>query len=373
MKLRVLFICLALLFSGWLLSSQVAHADESPVGDTLSNGSGNGADGGSGSDDGGGGDGSGNPGVGGGEVPAQTGSSVPRIMLTAFTTEPNVVKAGESFRIHFTVQNMSRTSRVNNIKITVSGGEGGGILPSSGSSSTYISTIRPEYSVSREMDFRTMTALEEGPHQLTLNIEYEDADFNQLQSQEAVSVIVEQETRADTGTIQVMPDYISVGQDASLSFSVNNMGKTKLFNARATIKEGQPITGQESFIGTIEPGASGTVDLMVSAHEANYDPVVVVISYESESGEVTSLEKSFDLTVEEFVEEPEEPWEEPWEEEPQPSLVSSTNLMVLGGLLLLALIVIILVVRRRRKRAKASLDDDMALLDGDPLVPADPK
>lgn len=358
MKLRVSLVCLAALICSWMFSGLLAHADSDPPASPDVNG----------------GAGSGSSGVSAPDVetPAQTGSSVPRIMLTAFSTEPGVVKAGEAFRVSFTVQNMSTSSRVNNIKVTVSGGDAGGILPASGSSSTYISTIRPEYSVSREMDFRTIAALEEGPHQLTLTIEYEDGSFNQLQSQETVSILVEQETRADTGSVQVLPDYVVVGQDASLTFSVNNLGKTQLFNARAAVKEDQAVTGQESFIGTIEPGASGAVDLLVHAEAENYEPVVVVVSYENANGEVTSLERTFELIVEQPMEES----EEFYPEEPMPEDVSAiwspSTLVIIGALVLLALLVIILVVRGRKRRARAALNDDMALLDGDPLVPTDP-
>lgn len=371
MKLRVLLVTLALLLTGWVLTPSVTHAVDLPTGDTIDNGPG-GSGGGDGGDDGV----SGSPGVGGipgVDVPSQTGSSVPRIMLTAFTTEPGTVPAGESFRVHFTVQNMSTTTRVSNIKITVSGGDSSGILPANGSSSTFIRSIRAEHSVSREMDFRTMASIEEGPHPLTLTIEYEDADFNQLQSTETVAIIVEQETRADTGAVQVLPDFVTVGQDASVSFPINNLGKTKLYNVRAALKEGQPITAGEAFVGTIEPGASGTADLLVFAETENFEPVVLLVTYENAAGVTTTIEKSFDLMVEPFV----EPEEEYFPEEPMPEegvgMMSPMTMAVIGGLVLLALIVIILAVRSRRKRAKAALDDDMALLGGEPLVPADPQ
>src|SRR5690554_5436915 len=91
----------------------------------------------------------------------QPGVSVPRIMLTEFVTEPGQVVAGEAVGVSFTLQNMSRSTRVNNLKVTLTADEAGAFLPVNGSSSTYISTIRAEHSVSRTMALRTLPSLEE--------------------------------------------------------------------------------------------------------------------------------------------------------------------------------------------------------------------
>lgn len=314
----------------------------------------------------------GQPGVPGGEPMPQTGKSVPRVMLTAFTTEPASIKAGEAFRVSFTLQNMSVNTRVNNLKVTASGGEDGAFLPLGGSSSTFIRTMGAEASVSRQMDFRSLPSVEARPYQMTLTVEYEDSDFNQLQSQETVSVVFEQESRADTSSFQVIPEFISSGQDASVSFSINNMGKTKLFNTRASVSEGQSITGGEVFVGSIEPGASGAVDMLVRAEDETTEPTTVMITWEDAAGTVTSVEKTFTLMVEpEMLAEEPFPDEEFYEPEPAADI---TGLLVIGGIVLLAIVVLAVAFRaRRRRRSKQTLDDDMALLDGDPLVPADPK
>ncbi len=382
--LRGVLPLMALLVSALLLLfSLTAHASpQAPFnmnrGDgTEIPGSGEGSPG-SGEGSPGSGDGSpgpiGQPGVPGGEAPLpQTGKSVPRVMLTAFTTEPATIRAGEAFRVSFTLRNMSANTRVNNLKVTVSGGEDGAFLPLGGSSSTFIRTMGAEASVSREMDFRSLPTVEARPYQMTLTVEYEDSDFNQLQSQETVSVVFEQESRADTSSFQVIPEFIMTGQDASVSFSVNNMGKTKLFNTRAWVSQGQSVTGQEVFVGNIEPGASGAVDMLVRAEQETTEPTTVTISWEDAAGTATTVEKSFALMVEPEMLPEEEPFPEEEFYEPEPA-IDMGGLMIIGGIILLSLVVLALTIRaRRRRRSKQTLDDDMALLDGDPLVPADPK
>lgn len=348
------------------LSAHAGNGSDGGGGDGI----GSAAPGDEGSDGSGGGGGDG----GGAELPP-AGISVPRVMLTEFISEPGEVVAGDAITVSFTLQNMSRSTRVNNLKVTLTSDDAGAFLPVNGSSSTYISTIRAEHSVSRTMTLRTLPSLEEKPYGLTLQIEYEDALANPYQSTEQVAIPVGQTVRADTSTPQVMPEQVMVGQQASVTFSINNLGRNKLFNARVTIPEGQAVAPQEVFVGTIEPGASGTVDLTVQAVAESFDPIAVQVSYEDAGGVESTLDRTLELAVApEMVPEDEEFGEE-WPVEEDPGMaggLSGTALMVIAGAILLALVLVLLLVgRARRRRRSREQDSDMALLDGDPLVPAD--
>lgn len=327
------------------------------------NGSAGPGDGGSGGTGGGGGsDG------GGSTTTGPAGVSVPRVMLTEFVTNPPVVMAGTTFEVMFTLQNMSARTRVDNLKVTISGE---GFLPVGGSSSTYISGIRAEHSISRSMAFQTLPTMEERPYEMTLTVEYEDTQFNAYQTQETVAVVVKQNVRADTTTPQVNPQAVMAGQETSVTFSVNNLGKNKLFNAKAAVKEGQPVTGGEVFIGNVEPGAAGQVEMVLTPMEELAEPVVVVISYEDANGTAATMEKEVQLAVMPMM--TEEEMYPPMEEEPMPEEqgLDPMTLGIIGGSLLLALIVLGLVIRsHRRRRRQKDLDSDMTFLD-DPLVPSD--
>lgn len=350
-----------------LVSPITAHAGNGSDGVVTEDGGGSGAEGGGGSGaEGGGGSGA--------EGPA--GISVPRVMLTEFISAPNEVVAGEAIAISFTLQNMSRTTRVNNLKVTLVSDEAGAFLPMNGSASTYISTIRAEGSVSREMTLRSMPTLEEKPYSLSLRIEYEDAQANAFESTEQVAIIVRQTVRADTSTAQVMPEAITAGQQSSVTFSINNLGKNKLFNARVTIPEGQGLAPQEVFVGTVEPGASGAVDMTVQALEETQGPINIQVSYEDANGVVTTMDKELALLVQpEMVPEEEFPMEEEFPIEEEAGLLGGIPAMTLavgaGVVILVLALLMILVGRNRRRRRIREKDSDMALLDGDPLVPTD--
>lgn len=347
-----------------LLAPLHAHAGNGTDGLVTEDGSGAGP----GSSDGDGGAGNGS------EGPA--GVSMPRVMLTEFVSAPNEVTAGEAVTVSFTLQNMSRTTRVNNLRVTLASDDAGAFLPVTGSASTYVSTIRAEGSVSREMTLRTMPGLEEKPYALTLRIEYEDAQANAFESTEQVAIVVRQTVRADTSTPQVMPEEVMAGQQASVTFSINNLGRNKLFNARVTVPEGQGLAPQEVFVGTVEPGASGAVDMTVQSLEETSGPVVVQVSYEDANGVVTTLDKELALAVQpEMLPEEEFPMEEEYPLEEEAGMLGGLPAGVVavgaGVVVLLLALVLLLVGRSRQRRRAREKDSDMALLDGDPLVPTD--
>lgn len=331
------------------------------MGDGVSNGGTGGTGGTGGGTDGG----SGGGGSGGGVA----GTSTPRVMLTEFTAQPGEVTAGDAVEVTFTLQNMSRTTRVNNLKVTLTAADAGAFLPMNGSSSMYISTIKAEGSVTRTMSFRTLPTLEARPYGLTLQVDYEDAQANSFSSQEQVSIPIRQTQRADTSTFQVMPESIMVGQQASVTFSINNLGKTKLYNARVKVAEGQGVAAAESFVGNIDAGASGAVDMTLQAAQESTSPIRVEVTYEDANGKVTNMERELTLFITPQVNpEPFPPVE------PEVPADSGLPMALLWGLaavaVLIVLTVVIVRVRRRRRRSQQQ-DSDMALLDGDPLVPTD--
>lgn len=359
MKTRGLLSVLAALLTTFTL---LTPAWAAPAPATLMQGDGPGGDGGTGGGTGGGG-------TGGGPGGGISGTSTPRVMLTSFVAEPAEVTAGDAVEVKFTLQNMSRTTRVNNLKVTLTAADAGAFLPINGSSSMYISTIKAEGSITRSMSFRTLPTLEARPYALTLQVDYEDSQANAFTSQEQVSIPIRQTQRADVSTFQVMPESIMVGQQASVTFSINNLGKTKLYNARVKVAEGQGVAAAESFIGTIDAGASGAVDMTLQADREAAAPIKLAVTYEDANGTVTTMDRELTLFVTPQVNPEPFPPMEP--EVPADGGVPMALILALVGLALLVLAIVVIVTVRRRRRRSQQQDSDIALLDGDPLVPAD--
>lgn len=327
--------------------------DGSSTGDG-SSGSGTGTGSGSGSGDG-----------GGSQGPA--GVSVPRVMVEGFTVEPPTVFAGQEFTVNFSLRNTSKTTAVQNMLVTVSSPDSA-FLPLGGSSSLFVSRIRAERVSGQTMTFRALPSLEAKPYPLTIALEYEDTQANAYQSSETLAIEVNQELRAAASTPQLLPTSLTVGQQGSLTFTVQNQGKAKLFNATATIAEGQGLAPGEAFVGNIDPGSSGAVDMTVTALEPTTGPVRVDVTYEDVAGESFTLAQEIAVDVVESA-----PQEEPGEEFPMEPEPMGTGLPVLplaiGAAILIAAVVTLLLVRaNRRKKARLEDEASLAAMSGDPLI-----
>ena len=306
----------------------------------------------------------GGAGGGGGGASVVPGVSTPRVILAGFTTDPAEVVAGQDFTVAFTLRNTSTRTRVQNMKVTLSSDDSA-FLPASGSSSLFISRIRADQLETASMAFHSLPSLEEKPYRLTLTIDYEDAAANPFTSIETVSIQVRQNIRADASVPQLMPSQLTLGQDASLTFSIFNQGKTKLYNAKAAIKDGQAITSPEVFVGTIDPGASGAVDMIVNAAEEAVGPVTISVSFEDVNGNVTTMDKTAEVAVMAPMPIEEPPLGEQPGQEAGPSLLIP---LIAATLLGLVVIVALAVRRRRRRRVEREDLESLSELGEDPLI-----
>ncbi|OQA18171.1 MAG: hypothetical protein BWY61_02070 [Firmicutes bacterium ADurb.Bin354] len=129
---------------------------------------------------------------------------------------------------------------------------------------------------------------------------YEDSKHNPYTAQSNVSIPVKQEARVDSGDAEITPENVEVGQSVNVMFPVYNKGKTILYNVQVEFVS-ESFTGGSTFLGKLDPGATGNVDAMLDAVAATEDEGIVkaVISYEDEAGNVTEVEKELNIFVSE--------------------------------------------------------------------------
>ena len=160
--------------------------------------------------------------------------------------------------------------------------------------------IAPGASKDLVIEMSAKSDLAQKPYVLDVNMKYDAKDAVDLTDTASVSIPILQEQRCETGDAEVMPSDITVGGQTNIMFDVYNTGKTTLYNVWVKF-EGDSITGGDSFLGTIASGATGSVDAMVTGAAATMDDgkIKAMISYENESGVVTTIEKELELFVSE--------------------------------------------------------------------------
>ena len=302
--------------------------------------------------------------------------STPRLIVSGFTTNPETIKAGDTFTLTLHITNTSKATSVNNLtfdlQAPVTGkdetSEGAAFLPTSGSSVVFVDSIAAGASKDISIDLESRADLSQKPYVLTVNMEYEDANCNPYTADASVSIPIKQEAKFDVGTIDVMPSSISIGSESNIMFNINNTGKTTLYNVSVSF-ESPSITGGNTFIGNIEIGATGSVDAMLTGNEVTADDgkVKAIISYEDESGNVSTQEKEFELFVtEEAVDDMLNMNDIMGEEFTEGETGSSGNKGLIIGIVVvaIALVVVVVLVILKKKKKKDS-DDFFDLDEGD--------
>jgi len=296
-------------------------------------------------------------------VSADGKASTPRVIVTGFSTNPEQVHAGETFTLTLHMQNTSKATAVKNMVFDIQAASestdttyvAAAFLPTAGSSTVFVDKIAAGASKDISMEMEARSDLAQKPYVVNVKMNYEDESVNAYENTASVSIPVRQEARVDTSSIEVMPESIEVGSEANVMFSVYNIGKTKLYNTSVKFVA-DSVSGGDTYLGNIEPGATANVDAYLSGAAPTMDEgiVKIVITFEDEAGEATTIEKEMNL----FVTEPFIPDDMGMGDMMDPGMEEQGGFKLWYVLVPLAVIavaaaVVIIVLKKKKKKAHA--------------------
>ena len=221
------------------------------------------------------------------------------------------------------------------------------------------------------MEFTARADLNQQPYVINVSAKYEDSSNKSYEATSNVSVPVNQEARVEVSDFEVLPDYIMVGETSNIMFDVYNMGKTTLFNVQVAFDENY-LSGTK-FVGKVESGGTGAVDMDVTGVTPCYDGYVTVyVTYEDDAGNATVIEKQVPITIDEAVYEeyPEDygMYEDMGEMEGE---TTGPNIGLIIGIIVAIIVAVIVVIRiikknkakkEARKRELEEMEKDDTLL-----------
>lgn len=288
--------------------------------------------------------------------------STPRLIVTGFETDPEEVYAGNTFTLTLHILNTSRKTSVMNVEIDLVAAVEGkeqdttyyAFLPVSGSSTVFVDSLAPGGMTDISIEMAARADLAQKPYVLEVKMKYEDSDANPFEGAANVSIPVKQEMKFETSTPEIMPSSIDVGSESNVMFSIYNTGKTKLYNIQVKF-QADSITGGDAFVGNLESGATGNVDVMLTGAQETVDEgkVDVIISYEDETSKVYTRKEEIELFVtqpimeEEFGEEDMEGMDGEEETGMNPWITRG----IVGGVILLGGIASWVTIRKKKKKA----------------------
>lgn len=310
-------------------------------------------------------------GVYNGDITASGGNesdnkSVPRVIVTGFSTDPGTVNAGNNFKLTVHVKNTSTTTDVCNMLFdmqapsagTDAAAEAPAFLPASGSSSIYLDRIPAGGTKDISIDLNARADLVQKPYSIAMSMKYEDGNAAQYEGQSSLAIPVQQAARFEFSDIELSPESIQVGEEANLTCSIYNTGRVKLYNVKVKFS-GDGISGKDVFVGNVESGATGTVDGMLTGESEvpAGTKCKMTVSYEDESGKVSTAEKEFEMEVTPAADQGAEMtgMEAQGQQKSFPVIP-----VVIAVVVLAAVVVAVMLVRRKKRKQALLIEEDLA-------------
>ena len=303
---------------------------------------------------------------GGGGGEASGNGSVPRVIVTGFTTNPADVKAGSDFTLTLHLKNTSKSSRVGNMMFELEAPTAGSdeqttapaFLPSSGSNSIYLDGIAANGTADISIDLNAKADLVQKPYSINVSMKYEDANASQIEASSSISIPVKQDARFEFSEFEITPESIAIGEEANVSCNLYNLGRIKLYNAKA-IFEGEDIKKNETFLGNLEPGSSTSIDVMLEGIQATQGDgqVKMTLSYEDEAGTVSTTEQTFNFTVTEATD------DAGVDEMPEENGAGGLPIIPIIIVILIIVGIVAAVVIKKKKKSQKLAEEEEELLD----------
>ena len=245
-------------------------------------------------------------------------SPTPIVILSKYNYGGSSVAAGSSTNLSFSFTNTSKTIKIENVMVTVTGGQD---LMLNGSTNTfYFESVAASGSKTVTVPMKAAQLISASAQDVKIDVTYEYVDQNARKSGNAtlsLSVPLYQPDRFELS--EPKTSYTGyVGEETSLTIDYVNKGKSAINNVEATISGDIDSPTPYQRVGTIDGGKNGTIAFAVTPQLEGENQVKIVITYEDSNG--NTKERVFEATVEAMAYEPTDPgMDDPGMIDPEPA------------------------------------------------------
>ena len=276
-------------------------------------------------------------------------SPTPIVILSKYNYGGSSVAAGSSTNLSFSFTNTSKTIKIENVMVTVTGGQD---LMLNGSTNTfYFESVAASGSKTVTVPMKAAQLISASAQDVKIDVTYEYVDQNARKSGNAtlsLSVPLYQPDRFELS--EPKTSYTGyVGEETSLTIDYVNKGKSAINNVEATISGDIDSPTPYQRVGTIDGGKNGTIAFAVTPQLEGENQVKIVITYEDSNG--NTKERVFEATVEAMAYEPIDPgMDDPGMIDPEPAHTFPWKYVIIA--LVVIAIIALIVLRARKKKAK---------------------
>ena len=276
-------------------------------------------------------------------------SPTPIVILSKYNYGGSSVAAGSSTNLSFSFTNTSKTIKIENVMVTVTGGQD--LMLNGWTNTFYFEYVAASGSKTVTVPMKAAQLISASAQDVKIDVTYEYVDQNARKSGNAtlsLSVPLYQPDRFELS--EPKTSYTGyVGEETSLTIDYVNKGKSAINNVEATISGDIDSPTPYQRVGTIDGGKNGTIAFAVTPQLEGENQVKIVITYEDSNG--NTKERVFEATVEAMAYEPTDPgMDDPGMIDPEPAHTFPWKYVIIA--VVAALIVLLIVLRIRKKKAK---------------------
>ena len=233
------------------------------------------------------------------------GGSRPRLMVSAYSVNPQIVSAGEEFDLYMTFQNMSSTRSIYNIRVAIEAIEyeegSGAVFTTVGASNTmFIESLAPRQAMDQHLRMFTVPNALPRTYNIGIIFDYEDSDYEEFSETAMLSVNVQQVARLEVANISILP-FATVGQPVFVDFNIINSGRVTLGNLRVEMQGPFDTAAMDIFAGNMgrgnQAGFSGSFIPEIPGEQQG----VLIVSGEDEVGNLIEVRHEFTVFVDEAM------------------------------------------------------------------------
>ncbi len=229
-------------------------------------------------------------------------AAVPNIIIDQYGYGGKPVAAGDSFTLTTTFKNTGKLP-ITNIVATINGGE---VFTMNGSTNTlYFEQVDAGQTQNIKVPLQVISGSKSGAKALELTFKYEYIDGTTRKNGSAdinLSVPVTQPLRFEISDPKTDKDAV-VGEELTITADFVNKGKGDIYNVEAEIiADNMDFLSRKQYVGSVAPGNSGTIGLVVTPQKEGENTVTVKVTYEDDDQNVQTEEYPVTIQVQPGVE-----------------------------------------------------------------------
>lgn len=290
-----------------------------------------------------------------------------RLVVDSFETIPKDIVAGENFQLILRMKNASSSIGASNILFSLESekvSDSAVFTTASGSSSVVVNSLGAGEVTELKIDMQSKAGIDQRSYALNIKETYDSPEFKNASETVSIDIPLKQIARLNTGTIEVMPSSMEVGNESNIMFPINNTGRVILYNVTVAF-QADSIVPTDTYVGNIKPGETGNVDVMVTGAAATTDDgkVKILITYEDENGiQQEPIEKELNLYVTEPMDYSDMDmdagnFDDTVDQEPA-GIQKYLKFIILAAAVLAVAAITVVVVKKKKKKASQEEDVD---------------